>query len=180
MTPDQLATVASQAIHGIPGSTIAHAMGVHPSTVSRNLRRDDIQQLIRDAQITLIQGSLSQAVRNQHTKIQASAIIAQKITDGKELSDGSLKLLELGHSAECKVLESVGIYPSHSQSITLNQILIDNRSDLSPAVEAMLARHLGAESNSGGDSEQSDQIIDVSPVDNMPHKRPTNDIKVLR
>lgn len=122
--------------------TISEATGLPPSTAYRYIQKDEINQLIKKAQTDLIKDALEIAIENQTAKIKSGKRIAGQIDAGKELSPGSVKLLELAHDSEAKLLQSVGIHPSHTQSIQINNILVDNRSELSPAVEALLMSHL--------------------------------------
>ena len=87
-------------------------------------------------------------------EIKASGEITHKIRSGEELTTGAVKLLELGHDAEKQVLQSVGIHNAHTQSITLNSIMIDARTELSPTIERMLTAHL------------SGDIVEAEVVDN--------------
>jgi hypothetical protein len=57
MTPNQLAVATSKAIQGVPGCKIAQAVGVHESTISRNLNKPEIKALIeREAQEIINRG----------------------------------------------------------------------------------------------------------------------------
>lgn len=128
-----------------PQTEIAAAVGMHQSTISRTLQKDELNHLIRKAQTDLIKESLSIAIQNQADKIKASGEITHKIRSGEELTTGAVKLLELGHDAEKQVLQSVGIHNAHTQSITLNSIMIDARTELSPTIERMLTAHLSGD-----------------------------------
>lgn len=125
---------------------IAEATGIPMSTAYHNLKKDEINQLIKDCQLKLIASGLKKSVDHQIAKIESSARITAQIDAGADkLPAGAVKLMELGHDAEKQILQSVGIHNAHTQSITLNQIMIDARSELSPAIERMLAGHLGGE-----------------------------------
>jgi len=135
---------------------IAAATGVtHPAVVQWR-QKDEFNQLIKDAQTTLIKDSLLTAVKNQSDKIIAGQNIIKNIVSGEKLNTGAVKLMELAHDSEKQLLQSVGIHPSHTQSIQINNILVDARSELSPAIEAMLVNHLIAEGN-----QQDSLVIDV-------------------
>ena len=140
-TTEQLTAAANE--YALTGnqSAAARAAGLPRTTTMYHLQREEIQTLIRDCQLKLVQKGLAKSVENQLSKIDASQEITTKIRQGQELSDGSIKLLELGHDSEKQLLQSVGVHNSHTQSITLNQIMIDARSEMSPAVEALLVRH---------------------------------------
>jgi len=156
VTTAQLQQAAIMRAQGISYQAIEETIGLPHSVAHRAFQKDEINQLIKQAQIDLISGSLRDAVANQAAKIQAAGKIVRTIADGKTLilPDGTTKLMELGARAEEKLLESVGIHPSHTQSISLTQIMIDARSELSPTVERLLVEHLGGD------------VIDVKSVDN--------------
>lgn len=124
---------------------IGNALGVTKQTAQYHIKKDQLQQLIKNAQTELINQSLMTAVDNQINKIKASQTITNKILNEEKLTDGAVKLLELGHDAEKQMLQSTGIHPSHTQSIQINNILVDNRQELSPAIESLLAKHLQVE-----------------------------------
>ena len=151
-TTQQLQTAAVMRAQGASYRDIGAAVNVDYSQIAKTLKKDELQQLIRQAQTDLITGSLTTAIQNQADKIKYSGLIAKKIAEriddkadkdnpATALPEGSIKLMELGHDAEKQLLQSVGVHNSHTQSITLNQIMIDARSEMSPAVEALLVRH---------------------------------------
>lgn len=143
MTQDQLQTAIVMRAQGEGYNKISDTIGLNKGTIHHKLQKDEINQLIKKAQTDLIKNSLTTAINNQTEKIKASAEIVKKVTQGEKLTDGSVKLMELGHDAEKQLLQSVGIHTSHTQSIQVNNILVDNRSELSPAIERMIMAHLG-------------------------------------
>lgn len=142
MTPEQIQTAVTMKVNHASLAEIGEATGFDKSHICRTFQKDEINQLIKQAQIKLIKDGLNNAIDNQIQKINASKTIVNKIVNGEELQTGAVKLAELGHDAEKQLLQSIGIHNAHTQSITLNQILIDNRSELSPAVENLLVSHL--------------------------------------
>ena len=155
-TTKQIVTAATMKAQDIPDAVIAREVGIPRTSLQRYLQKDEIQALIKDAQLKLISGSLTTAVKNQRLKIGLSHKILKLAGQDKALPDNAKTLLELGDRAESKLLESTGIHPSHTQSIQINNILVDARSELSPAIEAMLVNHLIAEGN-----QQDSAVIDV-------------------
>ena len=127
--------------------TIGAVIGVSHEATRQLLRKDELQQQIKQAQTYLINECLMTAVQSQANKIKASQTITNKILNEEKLTDGAVKLLELGHDAEKQMLQSTGIHPSHTQSIQINNILVDNRQELSPAIESLLSKHLQVEGN---------------------------------
>jgi hypothetical protein len=140
-TTDQLQQVAIMRAQGCSGIQIAEATGLPVRTTYNILQKDELNQLIKQAQNDLIKDALSIAIDNQVSKIKSGKRITTAIDNQQELSAGSVKLLELAHDSEKQLLQSVGIHPSHTQSIQINNILVDARSELSPAVEALLVSH---------------------------------------
>ena len=147
MTPEQIKTAAVMRVQGASYNQIGQALNLDGSGIFRTLKKDQLQHIIKQAQTDLIESSLSIAVQNQANKIKAGAKIAQAIQDKEEISNGSVKLMELAHDSEKQLLQSVGIHPSHTQSIQINNILVDNRQELSPAIESLLSKHLQVEGN---------------------------------
>jgi hypothetical protein len=141
MTPEQITKAVTMRATGASYREIGAAIEVNHVTAYQNLKKDEINQLIKNAQNDLLKNSLQTAIDSQSDKILYGADIARKIANKETLTDGAVKLLELGHDCEKQILQSVGIHNAHTQSITLNQILVDNRTELSPAVESMLVSH---------------------------------------
>ncbi len=145
MTPQQIATATSAMINGATQTAAAQASGVHESTLRWALNRDpDLQDRIRNAQISIINSSLLKAITNQELKISAGNKEITKYHDGKELHDQAKTILELADRAESKLLESVGIYPSHTQSIQVLNLTQINM-EISPEVSKLLAFEEAAE-----------------------------------
>jgi hypothetical protein len=157
MTQDQLQTAAIMRAQDISYRDIEAAIGVDHSVIHKQFQKDELNQLIKQAQNDLIKNALQDAVKNQVKKIKLSTKITDQINNNQELAQGSIKALELGHDCERQLLQSVGIHNAHTQSITLNNILVDNRSELSPAVEALLMSRLGEPGKVG------DDVIDITP-----------------
>lgn len=147
MELEQAKTAVAMKATGASYQAIANALDIPKQTIYHRLQKDELQQLIKQAQSYLIKNSLQTAIENQANKIKAGAKIAQAIQDKEEISNGSVKLMELAHDSEKQLLQSVGIHPSHTQSIQINNILVDNRQELSPAIESLLSKHLQVEGN---------------------------------
>ena len=166
MTPEQIQTAATMKAQGESLRTIGAVIGVSHEATRQLLRKDELQQQIKQAQTYLINECLMTAVQSQATKIKASQTITNKILNEEKLTDGAVKLLELGHDAEKQMLQATGIHPSHTQSIQINNILVDNRQELSPAIESLLAKHLQVDSIAKQGIELDDQVIDITTNDN--------------
>lgn len=114
--------------------------------IKKAVAKDEINHLIKHAQSDYIQRSLKTAVKNQGLKIALSHKILRKAGKNETLPDQAKTLLEIGDKAESRILESVGIVSSHTSTQTQN-ILIDNRTEISPAVERLLMNHLTGNDN---------------------------------
>jgi hypothetical protein len=142
-TTEQLQTAGSMYATGASERQVAAALGCSNANAHYLKHREDLQHIIKSAQINLIKNTVEKAVSNQTDRINAGSTITNKIIAGEKLNSGAVKLLELAQQCENKVLESVGIHNAHTQSIQVNNILVDNRSELSPAVERLLTAHIG-------------------------------------
>lgn len=140
-TTEQLQTAATMTVQGASLRDIGAATGVSFQSVSQWKQKDEFNQLIKEAQAKLIRNSLNDAVESQSLKIKAGKDIAQRIADCKEIANGAVKLMELGHDSEKQLLQSIGIHNAHTQSIQVNNILVDNRQELSPAVARLISQH---------------------------------------
>jgi transposase len=140
-TTEQLQTAATMTVQGASLRDIASATGVSHVSVHQWKKKDEFNQLIKEAQTKLIKDSLMNAVESQSLKIKAGKDIAQRIADCKEIANGAVKLMELGHDSEKQLLQSIGIHNAHTQSIQVNNILVDNRQELSPAVARLISQH---------------------------------------
>lgn len=151
MTHDQIATAAAALASGKSQNEAAALVNVPRSTMRYNLERDDVQNIVKQGQLQLISDALQNAIQNQVDKIKTSGTLISTFSQGKNLPDGYKTYAELGARAEEKLLESVGIHTAHTQSIQVNNILVDARSEMSPTVEALLSKHLQVE----------DDVVDV-------------------
>jgi len=155
-TMQETKELVSKVIAGSSVLAAANQLGIPKSSAYDLVNRDDIQAKIKAAQTKLINDSLQKAIENQSSKIEISQILLNKFSEGQELPDNSKTILELGDRAEGKLLESVGIHPSHTQSITLTNIMVDNSVNLSPSIEAMLTERLGQVSEAEYDDDDLD------------------------
>lgn len=161
MTPEQIQTAVTMRAQGATLKDIGSVVNYDPSNLNKELKKDEIKSELEKAQKRYILNNLTKAVNNHTSKIDASSEIIQKIRNSEKLTDGAVKLMELAHDCENKLLQAVGIHQAHTQSIVLNNILIDNRSELSPTVEAMLTRHLQGDSIVKQGIELDGQVVDM-------------------
>lgn len=144
LSTEQKAYITQELISGKSQCQIARDLGVYPSTVNRIAHRDDIAKQIKDAQAELISTALRNAVKNQAAKIAMSTKILDKVDNNGETHPLDKTVLELADRAEANLLAATGIGPSHATSVQINNILVDNRVQLSPVVQGLLADRLGS------------------------------------
>lgn len=162
MTENQIEQAAAMRLEGQTYRAIGKALQVDPMTAYRNTNKDEINHKIKKAQSNIINSHLATTVKNQGLKIALGHKLLKQAAKGEELPKESKTILELADKAESRVLESIGIAGSHT-SIQVNNILVDNRQELSPAIESMLTQHLlGNAKVEGNDIEG--QIIDAEMV----------------
>lgn len=133
------ATILEKRLEGGTVRAIAADMGIDKGTVSKVLRSDDIRAMIESAQSKLINDSLSTVVSNQLRKIELSRQILTG--DNQDNAIPTVKdkdILELADKAETRIMQSVGIAPSHTTATVFQQIFNSNMAVISPQVLDML------------------------------------------
>ena len=125
-------------------SSIARDLGVSRQNIKQRLDKGNIQELIKTAQAELVNEALQKAVKNQVAKIDLSSKIIRQVIDGQETHPLAKTMAELGDRAEVNLLAATGIGPSHATSVQINNILVDNRVQLSPVIQGLLADRLGS------------------------------------
>ena len=165
MTQDQIETAVNMRAQGARLKDIAAVVNYDPGNLCREFQKDDIKSELVKAQKEYVLKNLTKAVNNQSAKIEASSEIIKRIINKEKLTDGAVKLMELAHDAENKLLQATGIHQAHTQAIVLNNILVDNRSELSPAIESLLTKHLL------NDGKVEGNIIDVGINDQESHEK---------
>ncbi len=139
MTPQQIATATTAMMQGKSQSAAGEMVGVNRNTIAKYINNADIQDIIKTNQLRVINEGVAEAVENQLLKIKISNNLAGSVLAGNtELPMYYKTYAELGHDAEKQVLNSVGIYPSHAQSIQVLQLTQINL-EISPEVARLLA-----------------------------------------
>jgi hypothetical protein len=140
-------TIVEKRLAGGTMAQIAADVGVCKSTVHYTLNSSEIKSLIEQAQKKLIDDSLQTVVSNQIRKIElAKQILTGKDKDGKSKGKDShaiatvkdKDILELADKAETRIMQSVGIAPSHTTATVFQQIFNSNMAVISPQVLDML------------------------------------------
>lgn len=132
---DQDATIISMSVDGHGLKDIADATGLHPATVYRKRTKSGgIKELIEAAQQQIIQDNIAHVANNISYLIQSyitNDCSTPKARDEKHHAWDATK----------RMAESVGIFPAHTQSIMIQNIYNDNRTELSPIVADLLKSH---------------------------------------
>ena len=155
--------IAGLLTEGQTGAAIAQTLDMSESMVSRTKRKPDIKALVRKAQETLINASLDTAISNQTRKMeigklilsgQATAPIStdqpQSDTTPANTSDKASArsviptvddkdLLALADRAENRLMQSIGLAPSHTLGQTFIAISNSFNQSTDPAVLKLLA-----------------------------------------
>lgn len=119
MTPEQIATTAALTAAGIPHRQVAKQIGASPSAVMR--AKQSARELIESIRDDLIHSTAATAADNiKH------AVKAYKDKD----SDSQLR--DHGYKASQKLLETIGILPSHTPSVLIQQVIQGDQIQITP------------------------------------------------
>ncbi len=116
--------IAVTASHGLTQEEIAAKVGISQTTVSRRLKRPEVKALIEEIQITLIEATAEKTkeiISNLINRYESNACLDKKSEIEKE------------HGFKCltKMAETMGIFPAHTQSSVMINIL---NQQIAPAV----------------------------------------------
>lgn len=114
---------------GRPQAEIAREIGIDPASVCRFAKREDVKEGVEKEALRLLE-SLPDAVGN----------IKNLIAEMKELPKEDYKSRELSYKASVKALEAAGILNAQTQNHIMINILNDNRTLISPLIEALLTQ----------------------------------------
>lgn len=158
MTPQQVAIITDNHINGIPQHIIADQIGVTRECVNRNLHKPAIQEQIAKIKAQLLDQAAQQSADNiihvvQNYKAGIKSVIGVD-KEGNPIEAIDTQLRDHGFKASLRILESIGMLPSHTAP-TLIQI--NNHVELSPQLEHImqLADHVGAA------PDEAQEIIDL-------------------
>ena len=114
-------TIIPGLVNGDTQLEIAKRAGCHNSTISR--WKDKLADQIELFQLQLIEQSGQKTIDNiTNTINRANTVLSNDQIDSKQLSDYK-DLLQLSHKKEVLVAQSMGVLPSNTQSITINNLL---------------------------------------------------------
>ena len=150
MTPENIAKTAALTAAGQPLRAIAEKLGTSVTSVHRAKQSaKDIIEAIRDDLIN-------------HTARQSADNIKHAITAYRN-KDSDSQLREHGYKASTRMLETIGIYPSHTPSVLIQQIINDTTNvAATPESLSLLARAMGLKQVES----VADQVTDCQTVDN--------------
>ena len=145
-------TIIPGLINGDTQLEIAKRAGCHNSTISR--WKDKLADQIELFQLQLIEQSGQKTVNNITATInRANTVLSDDDIDSKQLSDYK-DLLQLSHKKEVLVGQAMGILPTNTQSLTINNLLSvhtgPNVSDIERIQELITMR-------------QKQDIVDIDP-----------------
>ncbi len=119
------------AAQGLPVAEIAKKIGCDPSTVYRNLSDEKIRLKVEYCRNLIVNESYQKAAENVNNAIQEYSTTADPIKKNH------------GYDASKRVLESIGVLPSHSQAPLVANILVQNNNQyISPIVDQVLSQAL--------------------------------------
>ena len=126
--------IADERMNGSTLQEIASKEGCHESTISRKLSKPEVKAYLDRLQSHLIEKTLPIAADNIHHCIESYK------TKDKEDSQAR----EHGFKASLKVMESAGLLPGNQQSIYIQQVYNDNRSEMPDIVKDLFNRVTGS------------------------------------
>ena len=142
MTPEQTATVAALTAAGLPRRIVAAHLGTSTSSVQRATK--SAREIIAQIRDDLIHSTAAQAADNIKHAVKAY-----------KDKDSDTQLREHGYKASTKMLETIGILPSHTPSVLIQQVIQGDAITITPELASSIRDGWSA------------QAIDVdSPVDN--------------
>jgi hypothetical protein len=109
---------------------IARVVGVSQSSISRLANREEVKALI-DAESLKMLEALPDAVAN----------VTDLVREMKNIPEKETKRRELSYRASHDVLKAAGLMPTPVQSLVIQNIYNDNRTQIHPLKEALLKQH---------------------------------------
>ena len=124
--------VAKSLVGGQSQTVIAQTLGVSQSTISRLLKKEDVQGFIKEWSLKLLE-AVPQSVEN----------LKDLVNEMPGIPKGDIKRRELSYKASKKVLESAGLLNTPSPSPTFVNIFNQTTNIISPVMEKILAEIAG-------------------------------------
>ena len=130
-TPPVKQSIAERLAAGESQNSIAQDHGVCHTTISRFSRREDVQKIIEEESLRLLE-LVPDAIDN----------VRNLVREMKNVPEENHKRQELCYKASKKVLESVGIMNTPSQSQIMVNVLKYNAPLVTPIIQEILSKHL--------------------------------------
>ena len=148
MNNSQIAQAAKLLAKGKKQVKIAQEFGVHESTISRALQTQTAKDIIEGIRDRIVRQAIPQAADNLTYAVNAYQ--AEGTSD---------QIREHGFKGSRDLLAAVGIIPTHTQSVMIQQIINESTNiAATPESLSLLARAMGLQ--------QVDGAIDAEIVDN--------------
>ena len=171
LTPQDI-QLAEQRAAGQTLENIGNLNNLPLTTTHRRLQRPEVKALIERIQAELIETSVPIAADNIRHAVEQYKPQADLPSDQRDS-----QLREHGFKASQRLLESVGILPSHTPSVLIQQIFNQNDpqigQELGQLKEFLLSRY-------GPDDHNGDLVIDVQPQDMVSEVKPTTPITIQK
>lgn len=188
------AIISSVAAHLAAGGTqkaIANQLGVDPATTCRIANKPATKELINQIHNDIIAQALAPAKDGIIKLIQdyykPYDTELDPVTGQQKKTALSLQRKDHGFKAINRLLESVGVFPSHSTSVLIQQIFASGSFDVPEVVKQLLGQithndmdqgsYLASEGTTDGDVIDV-QAEDISPItQDMPQVTPTSEVE---
>ena len=128
LTPQEM-TIAEQRITGETLENIGKQNGLPLTTTHRKLSKPEVRAYLQKLQDALINKTLAKAVGNIHNVV----------SNYLKAPDDSRKC-DHGFRASLRLMESAGLLPGQAQSIYIQQIYNDNRTEMPESIRALFAQ----------------------------------------
>jgi hypothetical protein len=129
--PQSLAKIVAMSAAGLPQQIIADDLGVARTTIGRTIDKNALQTKVNEVRDRLLNQFLPTAADN----------IAYCVNSFKETKDKQIQYF--GYKASEKVLESVGLFPSHAPSVLIQQVFNQQSIHVHPVIQGLLDNHIG-------------------------------------
>lgn len=134
MKQTQAEKIANLTAQGMTGLAVAKELGVCPATVYRRRQDDDVKALIEEAQKRVYRSNLNTIADTVTGLVQGYKQNDCSTDKAKFEKNHGFRVIE-------RMCEAVGIFPAHTQSVFVQAIYNDNRTELSPIVADLLKSH---------------------------------------
>ena len=153
--------IAIRASLGKNGAQISKETGISHPTVCRRLKQENIDALVKDIQSRIISDAANDCASNQIRKVQLSKAILNNDPSITLPNIDHDKLLDLGDKVETRILQSIGIYQSHTQSYVFNALINQSNTligaDILGILQSMNIKRIG----------HDPEVVDAQVLDDL-------------